>query len=293
MQRFLTIFGAAWLIDQRHSTPEIRDDTTQPCYLLHLPAELRNAIWREVLTVRSPSDLAAISYKEVLDAPGAEVGSPDLGYVRPHALVQTCRQIRAEALPVFFAENSFIMTNSPVRAGQHRHELRQNWHPHTVAWLDSVPRHVSHIRQLTFRNPWSKLPDIARLLASNGRLTFVGLYPGLGEDCEDDSALICDNRRRRQDVLSILDAVYERIDKGDDGVEPLFTLKEIVLVANLVLTSHYLYKPQVAREHSLEEILSILELPAHQFVPRRASTKFWDGPMGEPNTSFVVWNSSH
>lgn len=64
-------------------------DADQPvCHLLKLAGELKNRIYREVLC-----DLNDISVDQD-------------GYDRP-ALLQTCKQIRAEGLKIFYYENRF------------------------------------------------------------------------------------------------------------------------------------------------------------------------------------------
>ena len=59
------------------------------CYLLQLPGELRNRIYRLVLTDGMPI-----------------INFDATGYVRP-GLISTCKEIRQEALSIYYYENSF------------------------------------------------------------------------------------------------------------------------------------------------------------------------------------------
>lgn len=68
--------------------------------VLDLPAELRNVIWQHASTSHSPSSPEEGEVEEPLDLST---------FTLPENLFALSRQVRAEALPVFFAENRFKM----------------------------------------------------------------------------------------------------------------------------------------------------------------------------------------
>ena len=69
--------------------------------LLTLPAELRDEIYTLVLKQETP--LESVSYV-------IRNGWRD-SYLRPPALAQICRQIRQEAIPIFYSTNTFVFQN--------------------------------------------------------------------------------------------------------------------------------------------------------------------------------------
>lgn len=87
------------------------EDVEQPFPFLKLSRELRNAIYKLVVTSSSPiSPLHKIN-KTVMSLPIVE---------HPHekqpAITRVSRQLRSEALPIYYSENTFEFTNFPRRS---------------------------------------------------------------------------------------------------------------------------------------------------------------------------------
>ena len=132
----------------------LTDQTMKPCLLLDLPPELRNSIYRYV----------TVSHQALL---------------RPQqpALIRTSQQIRQEARPIFYGENSFVLqvpngladrSYCPIKRGFRRRENDEIIHAHESAWLRSIgPDNVALMRLFTFlRNPdpsWNRVEGWPRL----------------------------------------------------------------------------------------------------------------------------------
>ena len=132
----------------------LTSQTEKRCLLLDLPPELRNSIYR----------YATVS---------------DQALLRPQqpALVRTSRQIRQEARPIFYGENSFVLqvpngladiSYCPIRRGFRPRGCDEIVHAHDGAWLGSIgPANVALMRLFTFlRNPdpsWNRMEGWPRL----------------------------------------------------------------------------------------------------------------------------------
>lgn len=93
-----------------------RSDATPLCHLLELAPELRNRIYEHVLMKQSHQEL--VLFKDQL----------------PPALLLTCSQIRREAGSLYYASNTFLVTDSEHLC---------------IPWLKSIlPDMRTHIRKL-------------------------------------------------------------------------------------------------------------------------------------------------
>lgn len=77
----------------------------QKCRLLALPPELRNKIYIQFLVQATPIQISERSTEPSAAAQGATLQYERL--IEP-AFLQTCHQIRYEALPIFYGENVFF-----------------------------------------------------------------------------------------------------------------------------------------------------------------------------------------
>ncbi|KAK5170552.1 uncharacterized protein LTR77_005140 [Saxophila tyrrhenica] len=103
----------------------------QPCYLLKkLPAELRNEIWTLALASQTEHDDSSNDLW-VTERPNAPISR------RQPPITLTCRQIRDEALPFFYATGQFVASGY-IEGVIHRLER----------WL-IVIGDVHHLEQLT------------------------------------------------------------------------------------------------------------------------------------------------
>lgn len=91
--------------------------------LLALAAEIRNAIYHYALAPNGGKRLK-------------------LTHLAEPALTITCRQIQAEALPIFFASNKFSLTDHTAGSFVSQERLIS---VSTMAWLDRAKGHDSHI----------------------------------------------------------------------------------------------------------------------------------------------------
>lgn len=80
-----------------------------------LPAELRVHIWQLTLTVSSPVQIACFTTSSRKKDPNSlKSGVAQLSRCNLSALLVTCKQIRCEALPIFYECNSFDISLSPL-----------------------------------------------------------------------------------------------------------------------------------------------------------------------------------
>ena len=108
----------------------VRSTLPAQCRLLALPPELRNRIWRITLSryekksmVQNPVIIATGEYWEE--------------EVKHQQLLRVCRQIRTEALPIYYASSTFLFDvwcNDEVE--------------HGGLWLRAIEDHVKHIRHV-------------------------------------------------------------------------------------------------------------------------------------------------
>ena len=89
------------------------------CRLLELPAELRNTIWTLAVSINQHRQVD----------------------FRQPALSRVCRQIRTEALPVFYGTTTFVI--------DHFHTDHGKW----KQWLKSIAKHAELIRHLKIQTP--------------------------------------------------------------------------------------------------------------------------------------------
>ncbi|KAK5113255.1 hypothetical protein LTR62_003591 [Meristemomyces frigidus] len=99
------------------------------CQLLELPAELRIKIYEYAFVIQTGKDARAASHPYYLDGP-VTTSCLQLSHVKPPPLLRTSRQIRHEALPLFFQTTALALTrvNSRFRRPDRR----------TLAWLRTI-----------------------------------------------------------------------------------------------------------------------------------------------------------
>jgi len=120
------------------STPMKVSTPQQQSPLLQLPPELRNRIYRYALISDVRLELERLS--------------------RP-ALTDTCRQVQAESLPIFFTDSSFsYITTKDTPTFEGKHVTL----PSPATWLDSIARqsmvHIFNLRiEQMYRRPNGRL----------------------------------------------------------------------------------------------------------------------------------------
>ena len=102
-----------------------REESTKPtrCYLLKLPAEIRNYIIEIVLTSQYPGILVDVN--EGIDEPG---------------IARTCRQLRTETLSIFYSQNALHLSDL---------DMGGRWNG-AKSWLKVVAKHIPFVQELRF-----------------------------------------------------------------------------------------------------------------------------------------------
>lgn len=112
--------------DSASTTGNSYTSPTQRCYLLELPAELRDTLYHEILTVKGPVIVTGSTAR-----------------YNPLAFLQVCRQIRKEACKFYYANNTFLLNRDRKRPPE------DNWKISLLKWLNSLdPENVAAIRYI-------------------------------------------------------------------------------------------------------------------------------------------------
>ena len=131
--------------------------------LLQLPAEIRIAIYEYAMVPNTGKEARAGSYQYLLDGQAPE--SLELAHAKAPPLLRTNRQIRGEALPVFFQANAFVVTS--LSGYPARMDCR------TMEWLETIDHCNCAIRLQFDGYGRSKPVPAASLVLRDGQLTLV------------------------------------------------------------------------------------------------------------------------
>ena len=116
-------------------------DDVKPCLLLELPAELRNRIYEYALTKKDHIDLYHWRRFCKKWTAGRWIGDVYRSYMKEPAFLRTCRQVRNEALPLFYSRNVFgVPCNARVIMSDPDHltgDLRDDIEAWTM-WVSSI-----------------------------------------------------------------------------------------------------------------------------------------------------------
>lgn len=110
-------------------TRSVNLKASPPCYLLQLPAELRNLIW-EYSTIRTES-IKFLSMEEGISDEDTETGAPP-------PLAQTCRQIRSESMDMYYEHNTFRLHTGVLE----RNDVNDEWFLRALRPLSRNLRHI-------------------------------------------------------------------------------------------------------------------------------------------------------
>ena len=113
---------------------------------LHLPPELRNRIYGSVFIENHPIDMNSWAQASTEPVLADRLGELMITFSSEPSLLRTCRELRKEALPIFYGQNIF---DSPVCLADDCWELR-------LAKLE--PHKAKMVRCIRFKSYWSDMP---------------------------------------------------------------------------------------------------------------------------------------
>ncbi|CAJ2502351.1 Uu.00g097450.m01.CDS01 [Anthostomella pinea] len=134
---------------------ERADDNIKFERFLDLLPELRNSIYEMTLTVTVAYQSDDNEEPLIVDPMACTEGSTDWkAALATMAVTRTCSQIYKEALPIFYAINTFSIGNDFAIYGygvNRKHKSGEHFRGRVKKWLDSVVnRNIGHLRHLVF-----------------------------------------------------------------------------------------------------------------------------------------------
>ncbi|KAK5170550.1 uncharacterized protein LTR77_005138 [Saxophila tyrrhenica] len=176
----------------------------RPCRLLKLPAELRNNIWRQACEPWDSESLAETPPPN-LDISGLARNST---FRRPRpSITRTCREIREEALSLFYAFGTFVIHSPLSFVPEAQLEAPAE------TWFKAIGKRIHHLEQITLVThlPWNLhfCLAIIKLTIVKGDIKFQVICLRHHND-DDDKGYVTQRSSRADEQSTLLEAAFAK-----------------------------------------------------------------------------------